>query len=539
MHSNFVPKERSGPENCKLFFNKTMVYPWLVLSLWVGLCRSQATIEVNTDLGKIKGLEMTSRLGEKFWSFRGIPYAQPPIGDLRFQPPQPYNAWKPQVYDATSDGPICPQLTTETSEISEDCLRLNVYTKNLNDKKPVIVYLHPGGFYSFSAQSKSLAGPQSFMDRDIVLVTVNYRLGSLGFLATGTAEAPGNAGLKDQVVALRWVQQHIRKFGGDCDSVTLWGYSAGSFSIGLHIMSPMSKGLFHRAIMMSASPLGQFNYQNNQLNLAEKQARLLDCPEKPIKNMVKCLKTKSTMDYVDTIRDMFEFEWNPVLNWVPVIEPNFGQERFLTDDPYRVMENTLRNETQRERFNADFATYAPIYFLYERETQKSLTASKAFREKYFQNQPLVYPNSLEKFGQLYSDGLIGFEYYRYLHMIVKHVPVYTYMFNYKGRYSFFINPDTNQTYGAMHHDELLYLLHMPVLTPLFTKTDPENDVIERLTRLWSEFAKNSNPNNPHDVYLKDIDWCLYTEKDKKYLEIGRRFCSKTPEMPSILPLVCT
>ncbi|KAI9580364.1 hypothetical protein GQX74_010774 [Glossina fuscipes] len=524
-----------------------MVYSWLVLSLWAGLCRSQATIEVNTDLGKIKGLEMTSRLGEKFWSFRGIRYAQAPIGDLRFQPPQPQNAWKPLVYDATADGPICPQFTTETSEISEDCLRLNVYTKNLNDKKPVIVYLHPGGFYSFSAQSKSVAGPQSFMDRDIVLVTVNYRLGSLGFLATGTAEAVGNAGLKDQVIALRWVQQHIRKFGGDCDSVTLWGYSAGSFSIGLHIMSPMSKGLFHRAIMMSASPLGQFNYQNNQLNLAEKQARLLNCPEKPIKNMVKCLKAKPTMDYVDTIRDMFEFEWNPVLNWVPVIEPDFGQERFIADDPYKVMESgnihkvpliigiteyefyylafyTLRNETQRERFNADFGTYAPIYFLYERETQKSLTASEAFRKKYFENQPLVYPNSLERFGQLYSDGLICFEYYRYLHMILKHVPVYTYMFNYKGRYSFFINPDTNQTYGAMHHDELLYLLHMPVLTPLFTKTDPENDVIERLTRLWSEFAKNSyvssDPNNPNDVYLKDIDWCLYTEKDKKYLEIG-------------------
>uniref|UniRef100_A0A1A9WY11 Carboxylic ester hydrolase n=1 Tax=Glossina brevipalpis TaxID=37001 RepID=A0A1A9WY11_9MUSC len=506
-----------------------MSHSWLVLLLWIGLCSSQATIEVNTDLGKIKGLEMTSRLGEKFWSFRGIRYGQPPIGDLRFEPPQPVKFWKPQVYDARTDGPMCPQVTTSerTSDISEDCLRLNVYTKNLNDKKPVIVYLHPGGFYSFSAQSKTVAGPESFMDRDIVLVTVNYRLGSLGFLATGTAEAVGNAGLKDQVIALRWVQQHIRKFGGDCDSVTLWGYSAGSRSVGLHILSPMSKGLFHRAIMMSASPLSQFNYQNHQLNLAGKQARLLDCPEKPIKNMIKCLKTKSTMDYVGTIRDMFEFEWNPVINWAPVIEPDFGQERFLTTDPYEVMKNTLRNDTRRERFNEDFAKYAPIYFLYERETQKSLAASNALRKKYFQNQPLVYPDSLDKFGELYSDSLIGIGYYRYLHMILKHVPVYTYLFNYKGRYSFFVNPDTNETYGAMHHDELLYLLHMPIRTPLFTSTDPENDVIERLTRLWSEFAKKSNPNNPRDVYLKDIDWCPYTEKDKKYLEIGEELKLKS------------
>lgn len=271
----------------------------LLISIFAALsfsiCSGDNTINVNTSLGAIQGIQMETRLGAKFWSFRGIRYAEPPVGELRFQNPQPVKEWKPKVFDATQDGPMCPQETLNRSALSEDCLRLNVYTSNVNavnDLKPVIVYLHPGGFYSVSAIS-SFAGPQNFMDRDIVLVTVNYRLGSLGFLATNTADAPGNMGLKDQVIALRWVQQHIEKFGGNPKAVTLWGYSAGSVSIGLHMMSPMSKGLFHRAIMQSASPLAQFRYRSNQTELAEKQARLLNCPTKAAKEMVNCLKTVS------------------------------------------------------------------------------------------------------------------------------------------------------------------------------------------------------------------------------------------------------
>lgn len=260
------------------------------------VCNAEKTLTVDTTAGAIKGLEMETRFGAKFWAFRGIRYAEPPVGKLRFQNPQPVKAWKPQVFDATKDGPICPQVTVNRTWLSEDCLRLNVYTKEAGAShglKPVIAYLHPGGFYAVSAIS-AYAGPQNFMDRDIVLVTVNYRLASLGFLATGTADAPGNMGLKDQVIAFRWIQSHIEKFGGDPKSVTLWGYSAGSFSIGLHMMSPMSKGLFHRAIMQSASPLGQFRYNNNQLGLAEKQAKLLKCPVQPVKDMIKCLKTVSS-----------------------------------------------------------------------------------------------------------------------------------------------------------------------------------------------------------------------------------------------------
>lgn len=145
--------------------------------------------------------------------------------------------------DAIRDPPKCPQPVDSAADISEDCLRLNVYTKNISSlaNKPVIVFIHPGGFYENSGRSDEY-GPQYLIRRDIVLVTINYRLAALGFMSTGTKEAPGNNGMKDQVMALRWVQTHIQSFGGNPNSVTLLGYSAGGMSVTLHMVSPMSMG---------------------------------------------------------------------------------------------------------------------------------------------------------------------------------------------------------------------------------------------------------------------------------------------------------
>ncbi|KAM7362757.1 juvenile hormone esterase-like [Cochliomyia hominivorax] len=525
-----------------------------LITLWaitISHAELSPTTTVDLSLGQVKGTQMESRLGNKFWAFFGIRYAEAPVGELRFQNPQPVRDWKPKVFDATNEGPLCPQTYVNSSSISEDCLRLNIYTKDTNGLKPVIVYISHGGFY-FGGTNKQYIGPEYLMDRDIVLVVINYRLGSLGFLATDTPEAPGNMGLKDQVMALRWIQEHIEKFGGDSKSVTLLGYNAGSFSIGLHMMSPMSKGLFHKAIMMSGSPLGQLPYKTNQLDLAEKQAKLLNCPEKPIKEMVKCLKMKPMMDFVKTTTSMFEVGWNPLLNWLPVIESNCGgnHERFLVEDPYTAMSKgniykvhliigiteyeyyylthgTLSNSTTRQYFNENFEKYAPIYFLYERDTPKSIEASSAIRSFYFQNKTIEFPQSLKSFGELYADGVSVFKYNRFLKMISKHTLVYTYFFTYKGRYSYFIDPDTKQAMGAVDHDDLLYLFYTAALTPMFKKSDPENEMIERLTRLWFEFALKSDPNNASDTYLKSIKWPLYTEDKKQYLEIGQNLSVKS------------
>ncbi|EDV93633.1 juvenile hormone esterase [Drosophila grimshawi] len=516
------------------------------------LCGSVLGIEVDLELGRIRGINLTSRLGVPFHAFRGIRYAEPPLAELRFKNPQPVRPWAPVTLDASQDGPMCPQPWNNMTDVSEDCLRLNVYTKSVNSstRLPVIVFLHPGGFYVFSGQSKYFAGPAHLMDRDCVLVTLNYRLGSLGFLATGSADAPGNAGLKDQVLALRWIQQHIHRFGGDANSVTLLGYSAGSLSIGLHMLSPMSRGLFHRGICMSASPYGQWGYDESDLGLAQRQARLLKCPEQPAKELVSCLRGKPMLDFVSTYNGMFEFGWNPVLNWRPVIEQDYGQERFLVEHPYKTAQSgqfykvplitgitefeflsgaffDLRNESIRTQLNNNWDHLAPIALLYERDTPHSKKASTVLRHEYLGNGPIANPESLQGLGRLYSDALIGVEYHRFMRLMSPHTPIYTYYFRYKGRYSFLKHPDTNQTFGAVHHDELLYLFHVPILTPLFNQTDPENLIIERLTRMWTEFARKGDPHNATDKYLCDLHWPLYNPDDRKYLEIDVNLSTKT------------
>lgn len=497
-------------------------------------------VEVSTSLGAIRGVVLKSRLGEDFHAFRGIRYGKPPVGDLRFKNPQPVDGWKPKVFDATTDGPQCPQEPFNSTDNSEDCLRLNVYSKNLNSKvlKPVVVYIHPGAFYVFSALSKSFAGPEFLMDRDIVLVTIGYRLGALGFLATGTPDAPGNAGLKDQVLALRWVKEHIRNFGGDPNSVTLLGYSAGSVSVGFHMMSPMSKGLFHRGIAMSASPIPHEKYPENQLDLAKKQAELVNCPSANLNEMMKCLRKTPAEEFVKTFLDLYNLGYY----MLQVIEKDQGQERFLIEDPteayqegrfqrtplivgmtkdefVRIAKFMLEDKNLTKKFNEEWEIQAPIILKYERNTPKSKYVSTVLRSEYLQNQTLSADIPFEPFGKLFSDAIIGFPVHRFAHLAARYVPVYYYRYSYKGRFSDFLYPG-DTAYGSVHHDDLWYLLHNTYISPIYKKTDPEDKTVERLTRIVSQFAKTGNPNNQMDDYLKNVDWKPLDLKKENFLEIG-------------------
>lgn len=206
----------------------------------------------------------------------------------------PVKPWN-KTFDASQDGPMCIQSFPgyNKSDISEDCLRINVYTKDLNPTKlkPVIFYIHGGAFRLRSGQSNLETGPEYLMDKEIVLVSFNHRLGILGFLSTGTADVPGNNGLKDQVIAMRWTRDHITKFGGDPNSVTLLGHSSGGRSITLLLLSPMTKGLFHRVVIMSGSSIAQWEIPNNQTDIAKKQASLLNCKNDTIENVMKCLRS--------------------------------------------------------------------------------------------------------------------------------------------------------------------------------------------------------------------------------------------------------
>jgi para-nitrobenzyl esterase len=205
---------------------------------------------VSTHMGKIKGLQQSGHQ-----DFIGIRYAQAPVGELRFQPPRLRDNWE-GLYDATRYGPIAPQAYPDTPPIqleeSEDCLSLNIYTPAADGKRrPVMVFIHGGGFLIDSGSRPRTYGGPLAETGDVVVVTIEYRMGAFGFLFTEGISP--NLGLQDQVCALEWVQRHIGEFGGDPDNVTIFGESAGATSIAYLLVMPSARGLFHKAILESGA----------------------------------------------------------------------------------------------------------------------------------------------------------------------------------------------------------------------------------------------------------------------------------------------
>ncbi|CAM3815892.1 carboxylesterase/lipase family protein [Mesobacillus thioparans] len=216
---------------------------------------------VETVYGKLEGNELS---GVSVW--KGIPYAKPPVGPLRFRAPERPDSWE-GVREASSYSPVGPQTQREimsffgndVSNTSEDCLYLNVWSPAADDKKrPVLVWIHGGSFVSGSGSADWYDGT-SFADQgDVVVVTINYRLGVFGFLHLGELggeeyATSGNCGILDQVAALEWVQGNIAAFGGDPNNVTVFGESAGAMSIGVLLGFPSAQGLFHRALLQSGT----------------------------------------------------------------------------------------------------------------------------------------------------------------------------------------------------------------------------------------------------------------------------------------------
>lgn len=272
-------------------FNRTVFVGLVVHGLLVAISSCQV---IEIEDGLILGREMESRSDVPFNAFLGIPFARPPIGELRFRAPVRNEPWD-GILNCTTFGPMCMQAFGGLLA-SEDCLQLNVFTKNLPfnetvEMKPVIVYIHGGGFEAGTAIDH---GPQYLMDRDLVLVTIQYRLGAFGFMAVGRADITGNQGLKDQTLALRWVQANIHHFGGDRNRVTISGLSAGSFSATAHMISPMSQGLFHNVIGLSGSIVSQIKPESNNTEIVTELARRINCTTATIDSMTDCLRNVRT-----------------------------------------------------------------------------------------------------------------------------------------------------------------------------------------------------------------------------------------------------
>ncbi|XP_050067730.1 glutactin-like [Anopheles maculipalpis] len=224
-------------------------------------------------LGALQGSTGKSAwTGREFSQFLGVQYAQSTGGQNRFKPPKKVAPWQ-GIKDATRHGMPCPQMKLISQFTGkafvgdvEDCLTVSIYSSDLAARRPVMVFVHGGGFHEGSAKNQTA---EYLMERDVVLVTVQYRLGPLGFLSTKTERIPGNAGLMDLTLALEWIQQHIDRFGGDPNNVTLFGQSAGAAAISALMYSPkVSDGLFHKVILQSAGSASPWVWDKDPIGSA-------------------------------------------------------------------------------------------------------------------------------------------------------------------------------------------------------------------------------------------------------------------------------
>ncbi|XP_034443060.1 fatty acyl-CoA hydrolase precursor, medium chain-like isoform X2 [Hippoglossus hippoglossus] len=290
-----------------------------VLSVCAAAAADPHAPEVHTKLGSLRG-EYVSVKGKEpgVHAFLGVPFAKPPIGPaLRLAAPQPAEGWE-GTRDATKQPPICVQNkemllylienvdigVAHVPDISEDCLYLNIYTpanRAQDATLPVMVWIHGGGFTLGSASiydGSALAAYQ-----DVVVVMIQYRLGFLGFLSTGDEHMSGNFGLLDQVEALRWTQQHIHNFGGDPDSVTIVGESAGGVSVSLLLLSPLTEGLLHRGIAESGTAAMDTILISDPLPMAQMVANRSGCSLESTEKISHCLKNLDFNSVVTIAKD--------------------------------------------------------------------------------------------------------------------------------------------------------------------------------------------------------------------------------------------
>uniref|UniRef100_A0A8C7V300 Neuroligin 2b n=1 Tax=Oncorhynchus mykiss TaxID=8022 RepID=A0A8C7V300_ONCMY len=279
---------------------------------------------VTTGYGKLRGVrkELNNEILGPVEQYLGVPYATPPIGERRFQPPEAPGSWQ-EIRNATQFAPVCPQnvhgvlpeimlpvwftdnLDAAASYVqnqSEDCLYLNVYVPTEDDirdrrKKPVMLFIH-GGSYMEGAGNMFDASVLAAYG-NVIVVTMNYRLGVLGFLSTGDQSAKGNYGLLDQIQALRWLNENIGHFGGDPERITIFGSGAGASCVNLLILSHHSEGLFQRAIAQSGSAISSWSVNYRPLMYTQILAKKVGCSYGDTGDLVECLRRKTFRELVD------------------------------------------------------------------------------------------------------------------------------------------------------------------------------------------------------------------------------------------------
>ncbi|XP_063240340.1 esterase FE4-like [Bacillus rossius redtenbacheri] len=499
--------------------------------------RDTATVKIAQ--GTLKGkIEISTVTGQKQYSFLGVPFAKPPLGSLRFKGPRAPESWN-GVRDATKEGPMCLQ----NGAGAEDCLYLNVITPELPGDpsnatlRPVLVWVH-GGAYQTGTSSLSYSRPDYFLQRGLVFVSISYRLGVLGFLSLEGTDAPGNAGLKDQVAALRWVKANIARFGGDPDVVTLFGESAGGSSVHHHMLSPLSDGLFQRAISDSGAAMNPTAFFNSTRQRALRLGKILGLETADGQRLVDFLRNCTAELLVasqDETLSQEELKRTMTKAFIPTIEyPVKGEEIFLAASPWEMTKKgqfkripyitgTNKDEgilaylvchdpTCLAEVDKDFERVLPLNMGLKRGSEQSKKIAAQLRQFYFQNRN-VSTETAHNYIDLQTDAMYAYGCHYVVNHSVAHrvANVFNYQFVYDGKNAAGRHPTVQ---GVAHGDELFYLFYRPEHSSLQANST-DLAVINTMVTMYANFAKTGNPSIDNEV-----TWKYSTPEHRYYLSIN-------------------
>ncbi|XP_038671123.1 neuroligin-1 isoform X5 [Scyliorhinus canicula] len=544
---------------------------------------------VNTNYGRLRGVkkELSNEILGPVIQYLGVPYAASPTGDRRFQPPEPPSSWS-EIRNATHFAPVCPQnihgmlpdvmlpvwftanlevIASYVQEQNEDCLFLNIYVptedgplakkqaddlgdndgaedEDIRDSgpKPVMVFIHGGSY--MEGTGNILDGSVLASYGNVIVITVNYRLGVLGFLSTGDQAAKGNYGLLDQIQALRWISENIAFFSGDPLRITVFGSGAGASCVNLLTLSHYSEGLFQRAIAQSGTALSSWAVSYQPAKFARQLATKVGCNMIDTIDLIECLRTKQYKELVeqDIQPARYHIAFGPVIDGdVIPDDPQILMEQgeFLNYDimlgvnqgeGYKFVESIVDNEDGVSASDFDFAVSNFVDNLYGypegkdvlRETIKFMYTDWADRHNpetrrktllaLFTDHQWVAPAVAT--ADLHSGfGSPTFFYAFYHHCQSDMMPAWA---------------------DASHGDEIPYVFGVPMIgaTELFPCNFSKNDVMLSAVVMtyWTNFAKTGDPNQPVPQDTKfihtkpnrfeEVAWSRYSQKDQLYLHIG-------------------
>ncbi len=448
------------------------------------------SLTVKTEQGKVQGKTINDG---KVKAFMGLPYAAAPVGDLRWKAPEPPARWKGER-DATkygahcAQGPVFADMIFQDSGQSEDCLFLNVYapaSSTVKSKLPVMFWIHGGG-YSGGASSEPRHNGDFLPLKGVVLVTINYRLGVFGFLATAdlAKEAngvAGNYGLLDMVSALQWVKANIRNFGGDPDNVTIFGESAGSFAVSTLMASPLARGLFAKGIGESGAAFSDVLPTDT-----------LDAREKKDSDWAASLGVTSLAELravpTDKILDAVKKKQG---GFPPVVDGKLLTEQVA--DTYAAGKQA--HVPLLAGWNRDEASFAAMQGI-TAEKWKAQAASRftdraaAFLQFYPGDTDAQAMRSAIDFG---SDSFIAFSTWKWLeaHRKTGDSPVYRYHFELAAPPSKF-----HPGWFAFHSDDIEYVFGTLDTRPGAEWRPEDRKLSDEMMSYWTNFAKNGDPNGP-------------------------------------------